>query len=103
MWPSTLYTAIGGYAAGFLTKRVLHCPPELNALAAALAIGFLANVHSKFTNRLSSHAIVAGVFVQVPGSWGMRGVLAFAYGEVERGIYWTYEMLVICVAIAAAL
>ncbi|KAJ3043515.1 hypothetical protein HDV00_004904 [Rhizophlyctis rosea] len=102
-WPSTFYTALGGYAAGFLTKRVLHAPPELNALSAALAIGLLANLHSRFTDRLSTHAIVAGVFVQVPGSWGMRGILEFAYGNVERGVYWTYEMLVICVAIAGAM
>lgn len=59
---------------------VWHAPPELNAFAASLALGLSANLYARITDDFAFNGIVAGVFIQVPGSWGMRGLLSFAYG-----------------------
>ncbi|KAJ3244238.1 hypothetical protein HK104_008056 [Borealophlyctis nickersoniae] len=92
-----------GYAVGYLCKRIWLAPPEVTSFFAALAIGLTSNAYTRVTDRLSFNAVVAGVFVQVPGSWGLRGMLAFAYQEYDRAMYWTYSMLVICVAISGAM
>ncbi|KAJ3186866.1 hypothetical protein HDU85_006901 [Gaertneriomyces sp. JEL0708] len=92
-----------GYAVGYLCKRVWESPPEVNAFMAAFAIGLSANAYSRWSDDLSFNAIVAGVFIQVPGSWGLRGMLALAYQEYDRALYWNYSMLAICVGISGAL
>ncbi|KAI8998096.1 hypothetical protein BC832DRAFT_566171 [Gaertneriomyces semiglobifer] len=92
-----------GYAVGYLCKRVWESPPEVNAFMAAFAIGLSANAYSRWSDDLSFNAIVAGVFIQVPGSWGLRGMLALAYQDYDRALYWNYSMLAICVGISGAL
>lgn len=37
-------------------------------------------MYARVTDEFAFNAIVAGVFIQVPGSWGIRGLLSFAYG-----------------------
>ncbi|TPX55976.1 hypothetical protein PhCBS80983_g04887 [Powellomyces hirtus] len=98
-------SAVGalGYFAGYLCKRVWHSPPEVNAFVAALCIGVTANAYSRWKDDLGFNAITAGVFIQVPGSWGLRGMLALAYQEYDRALYWNYSMLAICVGISGAL
>jgi len=102
-WPSMLVISSLGYIAGYCCKHIWHSPPELNAFAAALTIGICANLYARMYDKFVFNTIVAGVFIQVPGSWGARGLLALAYGEYDRGLYYCYEMLAVCVAIAAAL
>lgn len=82
---------------------VWHAPPEINGFVAAFTIGVLANTYTKVTDSFSFNTIVAGVFIQVPGSWGIRGMLALAYRDYDRGLYYCYEMLAICIGIAGAL
>ena len=62
------------------SETVWHAPPEFNAFAASFVVGFSANAYARVTDHFSFNSIVAGVFIQVPGSWGMRGLLALAYG-----------------------
>lgn len=93
-----------GYAAAYSSKHIWHAPPELNGTIAALTIGLSANLYSRaYDGGFAFSAIVAGIFIQVPGSWGMRGMLSLAYAEYDRGLYYCYQMLAICVGIAGAL
>ncbi|KAF8470068.1 hypothetical protein BDZ91DRAFT_792088 [Kalaharituber pfeilii] len=102
-WPSMIAVGSLGYAGGYVCKHIWHSPPEMNGFSAALLIGLGANIYARITDNFSFNTIVAGVFIQVPGSWGARGMLALAYAEYDRGLYYCYQMLVICVGIAGAL
>lgn len=92
-----------GYCAGYCCKHIWDAPPEINGFAAALAIGLSANLYTRVYDKFSFNTIVAGIATQVPGSWGLRGILALAYAEYDRGLYFSYQMLAICVGIAWAL
>ncbi|KAH0606168.1 uncharacterized protein H6S33_003829 [Morchella sextelata] len=102
-WPSMIVIGSLGYGAGFASKYLWHAPPEFNAFAASFTLGVFSNMYARVTDEFAFNAIVAGVFIQVPGSWGIRGLLSFAYGDYEKGIYWNYSMLAICVSISLAL
>lgn len=60
--------------------KVWHAPPEFNAFAASFTLGFFANLYAKITDDFAFNGFVVGVFIQVPGSWGIRGLLSFASG-----------------------
>ncbi|KAL7268084.1 pheromone-regulated protein prm10 [Rhizina undulata] len=102
-WPSMIIIGSLGYAAGFASKHIWHAPPEFNAFAASFTIGVSANIYAKYTDNFVFNAIVAGVFIQVPGSWGIRGLLKLAYAQYDDGLYWCYSTLAICVSMSAAL
>ncbi|TPX70149.1 hypothetical protein SpCBS45565_g01964 [Spizellomyces sp. 'palustris'] len=102
-WPVMTLIGALGYGISYLSKRIWHAPPEINAFTSALGIGLASNMYARVTDDLSFHAITAGVFIQVPGSWGLRGMLALAYQEYDRSLYWNYSMLVICVGIGGAI
>ncbi|MCJ1469129.1 hypothetical protein MMC07_007762 [Pseudocyphellaria aurata] len=78
-WPLMITVGCIGYSVGYASKHVWHAPPEVNAFAASFTLGLLANLYTLATDRFSFNAIVAGIFIQVPGSWGLRGLLAMAY------------------------
>lgn len=102
-WIPMLLVGSLGYGAGYCCKYIWHAPPEINAFAAALAIGLSGNLYALQFNSFSFNTIVAGIATQVPGSWGVIGILALASGEYDRGLYHCYQMVAICVGIAAAL
>lgn len=92
-----------GYGAGYACKHIWHSPPEFNGFAAGFIIGLSANLYGRITGQFAFNSIVGGVLIQVPGSWGARGMLAVAYGEYDRGVYYCYQMLATCVGIGCAL
>lgn len=92
-----------GYGVGYACKHIWHAPPEINSFASAFTIGLCANLYARVFDKFAFNNIVVGVVIQAPSSWGAKGMLSLANAEYDRGLHYCYQMLTICVAIAAAL
>ncbi|RKP17952.1 hypothetical protein ROZALSC1DRAFT_30294 [Rozella allomycis CSF55] len=76
---------------------------ETSSILAAVVVGVLSYMFRQFTGQISTAPILAGIMVLVPGSLGIRGVSAFFDKEIQNGVNFGFEMIIIAVSISVGL
>ncbi|KAF9905104.1 hypothetical protein EC991_001990 [Linnemannia zychae] len=95
----TLVTAVGYTVSYFMTAG-----PQVTPAVAAFAVGIAGQAYGRITGNLSYVPLLSGVLLLVPGSVGVRGVLAFigadpTQGDPSQGFQFALSMVNIAVSI----
>ncbi|KAF8949312.1 hypothetical protein BGZ47_006849 [Haplosporangium gracile] len=95
----TLVTAVGYTVSYFMTAG-----PQVTPAIAAFAVGIAGQAYGRITGNLSYVPLLSGVLLLVPGSVGVRGVLAFigadpTQGDPSQGFQFALSMVNIAVSI----
>ncbi|KAF9550839.1 hypothetical protein EC957_011386 [Mortierella hygrophila] len=95
----TLVTAVGYTVSYFMTAG-----PQVSPAIAAFAVGIAGQAYGRITGNLSYVPLLSGVLLLVPGSVGVRGVLAFigtdpTQGDPSQGFQFALSMVNIAVSI----
>ncbi|KAF9931850.1 hypothetical protein FBU30_009430 [Linnemannia zychae] len=95
----TLVTAVGYTVSYFMTAG-----PQVTPAIAAFAVGVAGQAYGRITGNLSYVPLLSGVLLLVPGSVGVRGVLAIigtdpSQGDASQGFQFALSMVNIAVSI----
>ncbi|KAK3847666.1 MAG: hypothetical protein J3R72DRAFT_361776 [Linnemannia gamsii] len=95
----TVVTAVGYTVSYFMTAG-----PQVTPAIAAFAVGVAGQIYGRITGNLSYVPLLSGVLLLVPGSVGVRGVLAFigtdpTQGDPSQGFQFALSMVNIAVSI----
>ncbi|KAG0271142.1 hypothetical protein BGZ95_001095 [Linnemannia exigua] len=95
----TVVTAVGYTVSYFMTAS-----PQVTPAVAAFAVGVAGQAYGRITGNLSYVPLLSGVLLLVPGSVGVRGVLAFigtdpTQGDPSQGFQFALSMVNIAVSI----
>lgn len=98
----TLVTAVGYTVSYFMTAG-----PQVTPAIAAFAVGIAGQAYGRITGNLSYVPLLSGVLLLVPGSVGVRGVLAFigtdpTQGDPSQGFQFALSMVNIAVSITVS-
>ncbi|KAG0020574.1 hypothetical protein BGZ81_009289 [Podila clonocystis] len=90
----TLVSSVGFTVAYFMTAG-----PQVTATIAAFAVGLAGQMYGRVTGKLSYVPLLSGVLLLVPGSVGVRGVLALIGSDPSQGFNFALVMVNTSVAI----
>ncbi|KAG0271420.1 hypothetical protein BGZ95_000768 [Linnemannia exigua] len=90
----TLVTSVGLVFTLFLKSG-----PQITAALAAFAVGVTGQVYGRITGQLSYVPLLSGVLLLVPGSVGVRGILAIIGSDPSQGFTFVLTMIHVSVAI----
>ncbi|KAF8937441.1 hypothetical protein EDD21DRAFT_382242 [Dissophora ornata] len=90
----TLVTAVG-----FVLTLFLKSGPQITAAIAAFAVGVTGQLYGRLTGQLSYVPLLSGVLLLVPGSVGVRGILAIIGSDPTQGFTFVLTMIYVAVAI----
>ncbi|KAG0086029.1 hypothetical protein BGZ92_008460 [Podila epicladia] len=90
----TLVSSVGFTVAYFMTAG-----PQVTATIAAFAVGIAGQMYGRLTGKLSYVPLLSGVLLLVPGSVGVRGVLALIGSDPSQGFNFALVMVNTSVAI----
>ncbi|KAI8347947.1 hypothetical protein B0O80DRAFT_391097 [Mortierella sp. GBAus27b] len=90
----TLVTAVGFTVSYFMTSG-----PQVTPAVAAFAVGIAGQAYGRLTGKLSYVPLLSGVLLLVPGSVGVRGVLAIIGSDPGQGFQFALRMVNISVSI----
>ncbi|KAF9910357.1 hypothetical protein EC991_006856 [Linnemannia zychae] len=90
----TLVTSVGLVFTLFLKSG-----PQITAALAAFAVGVTGQVYGRVTGQLSYVPLLSGVLLLVPGSVGVRGILAIIGSDPSQGFTFVLTMIHVSVAI----
>ncbi|KAF9136752.1 hypothetical protein BGX30_010895 [Mortierella sp. GBA39] len=95
----TVVTAVGYTVSYFMTAG-----PQVTPAIAAFAVGIAGQAYGRITGNLSYVPLLSGVLLLVPGSVGVRGVLAFigtdlTQGDPSQGFQFALSMVNIAISI----
>jgi uncharacterized membrane protein YjjB (DUF3815 family) len=90
----TLVTSVG-----FVFTLFLKSGPQITAALAAFAVGVTGQVYGRVTGQLSYVPLLSGVLLLVPGSVGVRGILAIIGSDPSQGFTFVLTMIHVSVAI----
>ncbi|KAF9929995.1 hypothetical protein FBU30_001014 [Linnemannia zychae] len=90
----TLVTAVGLVFTLFLKSK-----PQISAAIAAFAVGVSGQLYGRVTGQLSYVPLLSGVLLLVPGSVGVRGILAIIGSDPSQGFSFVLTMIHVSVAI----
>ncbi|KAF9981435.1 hypothetical protein BGZ75_007288 [Mortierella antarctica] len=94
----TLVTAVG-YTVSYFMKS----GPQVTPAVAAFAVGLAGQAYGRITGKLSYVPLLSGVLLLVPGSVGVKGVLAIIGSDPSQGFQFALSMVNIAVSITAAI
>ncbi|KAF9548439.1 hypothetical protein EC957_006655 [Mortierella hygrophila] len=90
----TLVTSVG-----FVLTLFLKSGPQITAAIAAFAVGVTGQLYGRVTGQLSYVPLLSGVLLLVPGSVGVRGILAIIGSDPSQGFTFVLTMINVSVAI----
>ncbi|KAF9195868.1 hypothetical protein BGZ50_003129 [Haplosporangium sp. Z 11] len=90
----TLVTSVGLVFTLFLKSG-----PQITAAIAAFAVGITGQLYGRLTGQLSYVPLLSGVLLLVPGSVGVRGILAIIGSDPSQGFTFVLTMIHVSVAI----
>ncbi|ORZ26293.1 hypothetical protein BCR41DRAFT_301576 [Lobosporangium transversale] len=90
----TLVTAVG-----FTISYFMPAKPHVTPAVAAFAVGITGQAYGRLTGQLSYVPLLSGVLLLVPGSVGVRGVLAIIGSNADQGFQFALHMVNISVSI----
>ncbi|KAF9295223.1 hypothetical protein BGZ88_002567 [Linnemannia elongata] len=90
----TLVTSVGLVFTLFLKSG-----PQITAAIAAFAVGVTGQLYGRVTGQLSYVPLLSGVLLLVPGSVGVRGILAIIGSDPSQGFSFVLTMIHVSVAI----
>ncbi|KAG0218151.1 hypothetical protein BGX33_008326 [Mortierella sp. NVP41] len=90
----TLVTSVGLVFTLFLKSG-----PQITAAVAAFAVGVTGHVYGRITGQLSYVPLLSAVLLLVPGSVGVRGILAIIGSDPSQGFTFVLTMIHVSVAI----
>jgi uncharacterized membrane protein YjjB (DUF3815 family) len=93
----TLVTAVGFTVSYFMTSG-----PQVTPAVAAFAVGIAGQAYGRLTGKLSYVPLLSGVLLLVPGSVGVRGVLAIIGSDPGQGFQFALRMVNISVSITVS-
>ncbi|KAF9175071.1 hypothetical protein BGX21_009324 [Mortierella sp. AD011] len=86
-------------AVGFVVTLFFKTGPQINAAVAAFAVGISGQLYGRLTGQLSYVPLLSGVLILVPGSVGVRGILAIIGNDPSQGLTFVLTMIHVSVAI----
>ncbi|KAI7819433.1 hypothetical protein BC939DRAFT_400413 [Gamsiella multidivaricata] len=86
-------------AVGLVLTLFLQTGPQITAAIAAFAVGITGKVYGRLTGQLSYVPLLSGVLLLVPGSVGVRGILAIIESDPSQGFTFVLTMIHVSVAI----
>ncbi|KAF9426134.1 hypothetical protein BGZ94_006917 [Podila epigama] len=84
----TLVTAVG-----FVVTYFLQSGPQVTSAIAAFAVGVTGQLYGRLTGQLSYVPMLSGVLLLVPGSVGVRGILAIIGSDPAKGFTFVLAMI----------
>ncbi|KAF9371886.1 hypothetical protein BGX21_004976, partial [Mortierella sp. AD011] len=90
----TLVTAVG-----FTVSYFMKAGTQVTPVVAAFAVGVAGQAYGRITGKLSYVPLLSGVLLLVPGSVGVRGVLAIIGSDPSQGFQFALQMVNISVSI----
>lgn len=94
----TLVTAVGFTVSYFMTSG-----SQVTPAVAAFAVGIAGQAYGRITGKLSYVPLLSGVLLLVPGSVGVRGVLAIIGSDPGQGFQFALRMVNISVSITVSI
>ncbi|KAG0352711.1 hypothetical protein BG005_007902 [Podila minutissima] len=86
-------------SVGFTVSYFMTAGPEVTATIAAFSVGIAGQMYGRLTGNLSYVPLLSGVLLLVPGSVGVRGVLALIGSDPSQGFNFVLVMVNTSVAI----
>ncbi|KAF9988852.1 hypothetical protein BGZ75_008368 [Mortierella antarctica] len=86
-------------AVGLIVTLFLKSGPQITAAIAAFAVGMTGQLYGRVTGQLSYVPLLSGVLLLVPGSVGVRGILAIIGSDPSQGFTFVLTMIHVSVAI----
>ncbi|KAI7823191.1 hypothetical protein BC939DRAFT_397429 [Gamsiella multidivaricata] len=86
-------------AVGFTVSYFMTAGPQVTPAVAAFAVGVAGQAYGRITGKLSYVPLLSGVLLLVPGSVGVRGVLAIIGSDPGQGFQFALRMVNISVSI----
>ncbi|KAG0335584.1 hypothetical protein BG000_007392 [Podila horticola] len=86
-------------SVGFTVSYFMAAGPQVTATIAAFAVGIAGQMYGRLTGKLSYVPLLSGVLLLVPGSVGVRGVLALIGSDPSQGFNFALVMVNTSVAI----
>ncbi|KAG0199564.1 hypothetical protein BGX28_007217 [Mortierella sp. GBA30] len=86
-------------AVGLVCTLFLKSGPQITAAIAAFAVGITGQLFGRLTGQLSYVPLLSGVLLLVPGSVGVRGILAIIGSDPSQGFTFVLTMIHVSVAI----
>ncbi|CAO3573883.1 unnamed protein product [Mortierella alpina] len=86
-------------AIGLIVTLFLKSGPQITAAIAAFAVGMTGQLYGRVTGQLSYVPLLSGVLLLVPGSVGVRGILAIIGSDPSQGFTFVLTMIHVSVAI----
>lgn len=84
----TLVTAVG-----FVVTYFLKGGPQVTSAIAAFAVGITGQLYGRLTGQLSYVPMLSGVLLLVPGSVGVKGILAIIGSDPAKGFTFVLAMI----------
>ncbi|KAF8953591.1 hypothetical protein BGZ52_007454 [Haplosporangium bisporale] len=84
----TLVTAVG-----FVVTYFLQGGPQVTSAIAAFAVGITGQLYGRLTGQLSYVPMLSGVLLLVPGSVGVKGILAIIGSDPAQGFTFVLAMI----------
>lgn len=98
-----LTVAAGAVAFGGARLGASLLGPELGAMLGATVIGTAANLFARLRHRPASVALVPGLLLLVPGSFGFRSFAALLEHDVVGGLEIAFRMVLVAMALVTGL
>ncbi|KAF9182676.1 hypothetical protein BGZ51_005744 [Haplosporangium sp. Z 767] len=86
-------------AVGFTVSYFLASGPQVTPAVSAFAVGIAGQAYGRLTGNLSYVPLLSGVLLLVPGSVGVKGVLAIIGSDPGQGFQFALNMVNISVSI----
>ncbi|ORX46120.1 DUF1212-domain-containing protein [Hesseltinella vesiculosa] len=80
-WPFMITLGITGFVINWALSCHASAPTQVIQVVPAFVVGFLGNLYTKITGKMSFDAVLLGVFYLVPGSLGLKAALGLFGGS----------------------
>ncbi|ORY06960.1 DUF1212-domain-containing protein [Basidiobolus meristosporus CBS 931.73] len=100
-WPFMILLSAVGFSVSYFTSKVLDA--TTSAAISTFAIAVIGNVYSRITHNLGYVAVLGATIMLVPGSLGVKGVLAALDDDSQQGTGLPFQMIVIAMSLAVGL
>ncbi|KAK9722355.1 pheromone-regulated protein prm10 [Basidiobolus ranarum] len=100
-WPFMIILSGVGFTVSYFTSKVLD--PTTSSAISTFAIAVIGNLYSRITHRLGYVAVLGATIMLVPGSLGVRGILAALSDDSQQGTGLPFQMIVIAMSLAVGL
>ncbi|KAK9760471.1 pheromone-regulated protein prm10 [Basidiobolus ranarum] len=90
-----------GFSVSFFTSKVVDA--TTSAAISTFTIAIIGNLYSRITHNLGYVAVLGATIMLVPGSLGVKGILAAMSDDSQQGTWLPFQMIVIAMSLAVGL